>query len=180
MITIQTSPSYGGQRALGAVVKAAVLLFLTSCGSDSSGSKYSVKIIAVNIPCKFAEEIRQGVDANFHEAGIAIVSDLHCVSWPKTYEFGEKLKALFQLKREFGAGHFIVPRFGRFFDGVQIKDSSISVGAEGRLLDSVEQASHEIAHQFGATHDLENCNLMGYRRCGYPAKFNDKAIGEMT
>jgi len=50
MITIQTSPSFGRQRALGAVVKAAVLLFLSSCSLKhgiypAESARYEVQIV---------------------------------------------------------------------------------------------------------------------------------------
>lgn len=155
-------------------------LLLSSCGSGGSGNKdYNIKLFVVNIPCNFAEEIRNGIHRKFDNAEIPLVTDLYCVSWDKTYGIGEKRKALIQLRNEFGSGHFIVPKFGTQFDGVQIGSSSISVGVVGRLTDSEEQAAHEIGHQFGASHDFDNCNIMGYRRCGYPAEFNLKAIKEM-
>lgn len=154
-------------------------LLLASCGSGSQ-KDYSIKVFAVNVDCKFAEQVTQGVAANFAEAGIALITDLHCVEWDKSYGFGETKRALEHLSRAFGNGHFLMPKFGNYFDGIQSGHSSISVAVEGRLLDSVEQASHEIGHQFGASHDFESpCNIMSYRRCGYPAKFNEKAILEM-
>lgn len=156
----------------------ALCLLLASCGSGSQ-KDYSIKVFAVNVDCQFAEQVAQGVVAMFADAGIALITDLHCVKWDKSYEFGEKQKALADLSNVFGRGHFLVPRFGSFFDGTQVGNSSISVAVEGRLLDSLEQAAHELGHLFGASHDFSDCNLMGYRRCGYPAKFNDKAIGEM-
>lgn len=155
-------------------------LLLGSCGSSgSSNQDYNIKVFAVNVDCEFAEEVTLEAQSRFHAAGIPLQTDLHCVTWDKSYEFGEKKKALVELSAEFGKGHFIVPKFGTYFDGVSNNNGSISVAVEGRYLDSVEQASHEIGHQFGASHDFSDCNIMGYRRCGYPAKFNEKAIGEM-
>ena len=158
-------------------------LLLTSCGS--SGSDYpesihkEITFYAVNVNCQFDNEVVKGTLQKFKDAGIQTAAVLYCVEWDKAYEFGQTKQALNDLTKEFGNGHFLMPKFGNYFDGLQSGDRSISVAVVGRLDDSVEQAAHEIAHQFGATHDFSNCNLMGYRRCGYPAKFNDKAIGEM-
>jgi hypothetical protein len=153
-------------------------LLLASCGS-SSQPDYSIKVFAVNVDCKFAEQVVLEAASRFYDAGIPLETDLHCVTWDKSYEFGEVRKALLELSKHFGDGHYLVPKFGSYFDGVQAGISSISVAVKGRLLDSAEQASHEIAHLFGATHDFSDCNIMCLRRCGYPAKFNLKAIGEM-
>lgn len=157
-------------------------LLLASCGSGSDYSQTVHKEItfyAVNVDCQFANEVVKGTLQLFKDAGIHTVAVLHCVEWDKSYEFGETKRALEHLSRAFGNGHFLMPKFGNYFDGIQSGHSSISVAVEGRLLDSVEQAAHEIGHGFGATHDFSDCNLMGYRRCGYPAKFNEKAILEM-
>lgn len=152
------------------ISKFAVIFGLASCGSSGSGNQdYSIKVFAVNIPCQFAEEVRAGIDANFHEAGIPLATDLHCVEWDKSYEFGEKKRALSELSAKFGRGHFLVPKFGDYFDGTSNSNGSISVAVQGRLEDSVNQASHEILHQFGAGHIFSECNLMGYYRlCDNP------------
>jgi hypothetical protein len=117
--------------------------------------------------------------SRFFDAGIPLQTDLHCVTWEKSYEFGEKRKALSELSAAYGNGHFLLPKFGDYFDGVASNNSSISVAVVGRLVDSAEQMAHEVGHVFGASHDFSNCNIMGYRRCGYPAKFNEQAIREM-
>jgi hypothetical protein len=153
-------------------------LLLTSCGSSGS-QDYSIKVFAVNVDCKFAELVTREASSRFYDAGIALITDFYCVEYPDTYEFGEKRQALSDLKSEFGNGHFLLPKFGNYFDGYQSGNSSLSVSVVGRLTDSAEQMAHEVAHQFGATHDLDNCNIMSLRRCGYPAKFNEKAIKEM-
>jgi len=155
-----------------------ISLLLASCGS-SSQPDYSIKVFAVNVNCEFAEQVVLEAQSGFLEAGIPLETDLRCVTWGKSYEFGEKDKALAELSAKFGFGHYVVPRFGVLFDGVANRNGSISVAVRGRLLDSAEQMSHEVAHTFGATHDFSDCNLMGLRRCGYPAKFNEKAIEEM-
>ena len=151
-------------------MKASLLLclLLTSCGSSGS-QDYSIKLFAVNIDCSFAELVRAGIDAKFHEAGIPLVTDLYCVDWGKSYEFGEASGAVSELEAVYGDGHYLVPKFGTYFDGYQAGNSSISVAVEGRLEDSVSQASHEILHQFGAEHIFSECNLMGYYRlCDNP------------
>jgi hypothetical protein len=153
-------------------------LLLTSCGSGSD-KDYSIKVFAVNVDCKFAEQVTIGAVDNFNQAGINLITDFRCVEFGDTYEFGETSKALSDLSSEFGRGHFLVPKFGNYFDGVANGNGSISVAVVGRLIDSIEQMSHEVAHTFGATHDFTSCNLMGYRRCGHPTKFNEKAIKEM-
>jgi len=153
-------------------------LLLTSCGS-SSQPDYSIKVFAVNVDCQFAEQVVLEAQGRFHEAGIPLETDLRCVTWEKSYEMGEKNKALSELSAEFGKGHFLVPKFGLFFDGVANASGSISVAVVGRLTDSAEQMSHEVANGLGAEDDFSNCNIMGYRRCGYPAKFNEKAVEEM-
>jgi hypothetical protein len=154
-------------------------LFLASCGSSGSQQDYSIKVFAVNVDCKFAEEVTLEAQSRFHTAGIPLQTDLHCVTWDKSYEFGEDKKALAELSAEFGKGHFIVPKFDGYFDGVANANGSISVAAVGRLVDSAEVMAHEVAHLFGASHDVTNCNIMGFFRCGYDAQFNEKAIEEM-
>jgi len=153
-------------------------LLLTSCGSASQ-TDYSIKVFAVNVDCQFAEQVVLEAQGRFLDAGIPLETDLHCVTWGESYEMGEKNKALSNLSAEFGKGHFLVPKFGAYFDGVSNANGSISVAVVGRLTDSAEQMSHELGHVFGASHDETNCNIMGLRRCGYPAKFNRKAIKEM-
>lgn len=143
-------------------------LLLASCGSGSQ-KDYSIKVFAVNVPCSFAEQVTQGVAAVFADAGIALITDLHCVEWGKSYGFGDRKKALAELSAEFGEGHFLVPKFDNYFDGYQAGSSSISVAVVGRLRDSVNQATHEILHQFGASHNFDSCNIMGYYRlCDNP------------
>lgn len=158
-------------------------LLLTSCGSGSDYPQSVHKEIdfyAVNVDCQFANEVVKGTLQLFKDAGIHTVAALHCIEWDKSYEFGEEQKALAELTEQFGRGHYLLPRFGKYFDGMASGNSSISVAVADRYLDSVEQAAHEIGHGFGASHDFESpCNIMSYRRCGYPAKFNNKAILEM-
>jgi len=154
-------------------------LLLASCGSSGSQQDYSIKVFAVNVDCKFAEQVVLEAQGRFFDAGIPLQTDLHCVTWGESYEFGESERALSELSATFGQGHFIVPKFGSFFDGIANNSGSISVGVIGRLRDSAEQMAHEVGHVFGASHDFFDCNIMGYRRCGYPAKFNEKAIKEM-
>jgi hypothetical protein len=154
-------------------------LLLASCGSSGSQKDYSIKVFAVNVDCKFAEEVTLEAQSRFHAAGIPLETDLHCVSWGKSYGEDDKKKALAELSAVYGVAHYLLPRFGNYFDGTSNSNGSISVAVVGRLRDSAEQASHEIAHLFGASHDFDNCNIMGIRRCGYDAQFNEKAIGEM-
>jgi hypothetical protein len=155
------------------------IAFLTSCGSSGSQQDYSIKVFAVNVDCKFAEEVTLEAQSRFHAAGIPLETDLHCVTWGKSYGEDDKKRALAELSANFGIGHFIVPKFGNFFNGGATPNGSISVGVVGRLRDSAEQMAHEVGHQLGASHDFSNCNIMGYRRCGYDAQFNEKAIEEM-
>ncbi len=123
----------------------------------------------MNVDCEFAEHVTAEASKRFHNAGIPIVTDLYCVSWPKTYQFGESEKALSELSAVYGDGHYIVPKFGDYFDGIQWGNKSISVGVVGRLEDSKNQMTHEILHQFGASHVFEPCNVMGYyRACESP------------
>jgi len=139
-------------------------LLLASCGSSGSSQDYSIKVFAVNVDCQFAEQVTLEAQSRFHAAGIPLQTDLHCVSWDKSYEIGEKRKALVQLKSEFGEGHFLVPRFGTQFDGTRMGNSSVSVAVIGRLEDSKNQMAHEVLHSFGAGHNFDSCNLMGYYR----------------
>lgn len=143
-------------------------LLLASCGSGSQPD-YSIKVFAVNVDCQFAEQVMLEAQGKFHAAGIPLETDLHCVNWEKSYRFGEKNKALSELSAKFGKGHFLVPKFGLFFDGVANSSASISVAVVGRLEDSKNQMTHEILHQFGASHIFEPCNVMGYyRACENP------------
>jgi hypothetical protein len=147
-----------------------LLLLLNSCGSSGS-QDYHIKLFAVNVSCEYAAEIQQGIKDKLQGAGVPFTSELAgCIDWPKSYEFGESEQALADLRQAFGAGHYLLPRFsGLWFDGVQIGDASLSVAVEGRLKDSVNQASHEVLHQFGAGHNLDSCNIMGfYRSCDNP------------
>jgi hypothetical protein len=144
-------------------------LFLASCGSSSSSQDYRIKVFAVNVDCKFAEQVTLEAQGRFHAAGIPLETDLHCVSWGKSYEFGDKKRALLELSGVFGVGHFLVPKFGNFFDGTSNNNGSISVAVIGRLTDSAEQMAHEVLHFFGAGHNFDSCNLMGYYRlCDNP------------
>ena len=144
-------------------------LLLASCGSSGSQQDYSIKVFAVNVDCKFAEQVTLEAQSRFHAAGIPLETDLHCVTWGKNYGEDDKKRALAELSAEFGKGHFLVPKFGNFFDGVANANGSISVAVVGRLVDSSEQMSHEILHVFGAGHNFDSCNLMGYYRlCDNP------------
>jgi hypothetical protein len=157
------------------------------CGSSGSEKNYSIKVFAVNVDCQFAEEVTLDAQNRFLAVGIPLKTDFKCVTWDKTYEFGEKEKALSELSAKFGPGHYLVPRFGAYFDGVAFRNRSISVAVVGRLRDSAEQMAHEVAHTLGASHDTTNCNVMRKalaaiprRHCGYDAQFNHKAIEEMS
>lgn len=162
MITIQTSPSFGRQRALRAAVKAVALFLLTSCGSEG-GQDYSIRFFAVNVSCEYAAEVQQAITEKMQASGIPFSSELvGCASqdWPYTH-YEDRGRALGDLQKTYGNYHFFVPKFGIWFTGIQVAGAGLGVIAEGRLQDSVNINIHEILHQFGANHIFEPCNIMG-------------------
>lgn len=155
-------------------------LLLVSCGSSGS-QDYHVRLFAVNVPCDYAAEVQAGITAKLQSYGIPFSSELAgCIEQEWPYYFHDQTeKALLQLRREYGDAHFIVPRFGIWFAGIQNGNASLASAAEGRLVDSVNISIHEILHQFGADHIFDPCNVMGaVKACDNPPIL-DKTLREI-
>lgn len=152
----------------------------------SSAQAQNVFIFTDAVSCLEGLYIVRDSHFDFKQAGINPKFNVFCVNNYKQKEY-RRGSAHIQLrdlnkyfyKRGYRNNHYIVRPFNGYFDGVAVRRDSISVAKPDRVLDASEQMSHEVAHVKGASHDFSNCNLMGYRRCGYPAKFNRKAIKEM-
>jgi hypothetical protein len=156
-------------------------LLLTSCGSSSSQKDYSIKLFAVNVPCDYAAEVQAGITAKMQASGIPFSSELAgCIEqdWPYI-NVDDTKKALNQLTRDYGTGHYLTPRFGTYFNGKQSGNTSLSTAVEGRLDDSIDLAAHEILHRWGATHILDGCNVMGYHSTCDNAPILEKTLKEI-